>query len=428
MKKQILRWTLIGLLIRFLIMPFSFHGDDIFFIYYSPFKFIEQGKWDPYLFLKEGYPHSQNPYFPPVTFFVISGFLFLFKPFLPNLHNLFSIYESRIFAWGGNTIHYADILMDHQLFRTLFIFKIPYLIFDFGAGWFLYQILKPDKEKSLLSYKLWMLNPFVLHSCYALGQVDIIQTFFVLAAIYCINLNRRYLVMVLLALGILIKLFPILFVPFAILLLGNTFKERLKLSFAIVLPLLVFIMPFYFSSNDAIFRALFFSHGGVSTFRLVFLAIGYLAVLLPFFFIERKNHVNLDLIISSFILALLLLFSLYAVTIRFFVLITPLLIYIALKNRIFWIYNIIFFITLFELRTAGNSQQWGLFAALHPEFFSSLPILDSYLNLIINVKYIHQFMYRLFFVSSLMMVLHILVINKDIFKFPLPLGIKNEKK
>lgn len=428
MKRQILKWTLVGLLIRFSIMPFSFHGHDIFFIYYSPFKFIEQGAWDPYLFLKESYPQIHNRYYPPVLFFIISGFLLLFKPLLPQLNSLFSLFESWNFAWEGNTVHYADILMDYQLFRTLFIFKIPYLIFDFGIGWFLFQILRSDERKSLLSYKLWMLNPFVLHSVYALGQVDIITTFFVMAAIYCISINRCYWTMVLLGLGILTKMFPILLAPFAILLLGNTFKERSKLSLAIIIPLIVILLPFYFSSNNTIFEALFFSHGGISTYRLVFLACSYLTILLPFFFIKRKVHSDLNLVVSSFVLVLLLFYSLYAVRIRFFILITPLLIYIALRNKTFWVYNLLFLTTLFALRTAGNSQQWGLFAALHPEFFTSLPIADSYLNLVINVKYIHQFMYRLFFVSSLAMVVHLLIINRGFFKFPLPIGVKNEKK
>lgn len=418
MKRQILRWTLIGLLLRFLIMPFSFHGHDIFFIYYSPFKFIEEGAWNPYLFLKENYPQVYNPYFPPAVFLIVSGFLLLFKPLLPQLNNLFSVFEYWNFAWEGNTIHYADILMNHQLFRTLFIFKIPYLIFDFGIGWFLFQILKSDERKGLLAYKLWMLNPFVLHSVYALGQVDIITTFFVMAAIYCIYLKRRYLAMVFISFGILAKIFPIILAPVAVLLLGDNLKDKFKLSFVVIFSIVIILMPFYLSAPDALIEALLFSPGDIQLFRQTFFIIGYVAILCLLLLSMRTKSVDFDFIIFSFILVLLLFYSLYTVTIRYFILITPLLVYIALKNKKFWIYLVIFIITLFELRTAGNSQQWGLFAALHPEFFSSLPILDSYLNLLINVKYVHQVMYRLFFISSLLMVMHILVINRERFGFP----------
>lgn len=424
MKKQILRWTLIGLLIRFLIMPFSFHGDDIFFIYYAPFKFIEHGEWNPYLFLKSSFPQVHNPYYPPVIFYIISIFLFLFKSFLPNLDNLFSTYESWVFTQGGNTVNYADILQGYHLFRTLFIFKIPYLIFDFGIGWLLFKILRPDDRKSLSAYKLWMLNPFVLHSCYALGQIDIIPAFFMMAAIYCIYLDRRYWTMVFLTLSALAKMFPIILVPISILLLGDTFREKIKLSLVVIILAGSMIVPFYLHSPDAISDALFFVHGGGDLFRQIFFAIGYLIILCLLFFAKRQGRINLESVISGFILVLLLFYSLYMVTIRFFILITPLLIYIALKNKRFWIYNAIFLITLFELRTGGNSQQWGLFAALQPEFFSSLPIFDSYLNLLINVKLVHQLMYRLFFVSCLTMIVHMVALSRKNLSFSPVIGAK----
>lgn len=417
-KKYILKWTFIGLLIRFLIMPFAFHGNDLLYVYYAPFKFLETGAWDPYLFSRLNFSPEQYGYYPPVTFFIHSMFLFLFKPFLPVLHNLFSVYETWISAWGGNTIHYADILQGHQLFRTLFIFKVPYLIFDFGTGWFLYQLLKADKEKSRFAYKLWMLNPFVLHSCYALGQIDIITTFFTMAVIYSIFKGWRYCACILLALGIMTKIFPILFVPFVVLILATTFGQRLKLSLAIIAPIIAIIAPFYLSSNDAIFRALLFSGSGIQDYRTLLFCAGYLILVLSFFFIRRNQSTNLHLAIIGFISVLLLFYSFYMVTIRYFILITPLLIYLALIEKKFWIYNIIFFITLFELRTAGNTQQWGLFSALDPEFFSSLPILDSYLNLMVNVKSIHQFMYKIFFASSLIMIAHLLIINRKYFKLP----------
>jgi hypothetical protein len=423
MKKQIIRWILIGLLIRFLIMPFSFIGPDIFFVYYPPFKFIEEGIWDPYLFLKESFPQTIDPYYPPVIFFIGSIFLFIFKAFLPQLGNLFASYESWKYLWQGDTVHFSNALFGHQLFRTLFIFKLPYLIFDLGIAWFLFQMLKSDRKKSLLSLKLWMLNPFVLHNCYALGQVDLANAFFVIAAIYGIYLlsesatqqRRRYLPIVLLSLGVLTKIFPIILVPFAILLIGDTFKERLKLSLALVISLSAVIAPFYLHSK-AILEALLFSPSGISSSRRILFMGGYLAILCPFFFIKKKDHIDLDLVVCGFILALLAFYSLYTVTIRYFIVITPLLIYVAVKDKRFWFYNAIFLITLFELRIAGNWEQLTMFSALHPEFFSSLPLTDSFLNLAVNVNYVHQFMYMLFFICSLSMIVHIFVVNRGSFE------------
>lgn len=414
-KRYILRWTLIGLFIRFLIMPFSFHGDDIFYTYYFPYKFIEQGTWNPYLLSKMSFPH--NPYYPPVIFLVIPFFFFLFKPFLPEIHNLFSGYESWAFTGGANTIHYVDTFSNYQLLRTLFIFKLPYLIFDFGIAWLVLKMLKNKEKEKLLFYKVWMLNPFILHSCYALGQVDIIPAFLIMAVVYCIYNNRKYCASILLSFAILTKIFPAVLLPPTILLLGDNFKQRLKLFLLILAMSFLIILPFYLSSPKAILEALFFGGRGGGNPRHIVFAIIYFATICVYLFRIKKESINFDFILTSFIVFLMLFYSFYNVTIRYFIPITSLLVYLALKHKVFWIYNLIFFLTLFELRACSNSQQWGLFAALHPEFFSSLPISDSYLNLILNVKYIHQFMYRIFIISSLIMVMHIFMLNRKIFKF-----------
>lgn len=423
MTKNILRWTFIGLLIRFMIMPFSFHGQDIFWINYLPFKWIYYGIWDPYGFIKETFPQVAYNYYSPVLFFIISIFNFLFKAFLPVAGKLFSVFESWNFSMTGNTIQYASIFFDFQLFRTLFIFKLPYLVFDFAAGWLLFKMLsRPKQEDGLLAYKLWMLNPFILHSCYALGQMDIVSTFFVIASIYFSYLNKRCLAVILLSFGVLTKVLPIILIPFAILIFSDRFKDRFKL-FVIFLMAFIFIqIPFWFSSGNAVFNIFFAGeYLGIPRIRFILFVSTYLTALLFFFFLREKEHADLDTVILTFSAVLLLFYSLYNVTFRYFVLITPLLIYNAVRNKKFWFYNIIFLITLLELRIPGNTLQWGLFSALHPEFFSSLPILDSYLNLAINVLYIHQFMYRVFIISSLAMVIHILVIltKRGVFKFSL---------
>ena len=420
-RKQIIRWTLIGLLLRLLLMPFSFHGSDVLFIYHAPFKFIAYGIWNPYI--KTDLSNS-GLYYAPVIFFTISFFLVIFQQFLPNLANLFSDYAS-FFPGGGNTVHYADVLLRHQLFRTLFIFKIPYLFFDFGAGVLLLKILNVEEKKKLLAYKIWMLNPFILHSCYMLGQVDVIPAFLLMAAIYTVYIKRKYWTMILLSLATMAKLFPVSLTPIAVLLLADTFRERVKLSLVFLASVIAIELPFYLSSINAITELFLARNNNIVLFRSFLSVASYSAILGSLLFVKKEGRMNLDFIILCFTSVLLLLYAFYIVTIRYFVFITPLLIYAAIKNKGFWIYNIIFFITLFLLRTGGNSQQGGLFAALHPEFFSSLPILDSYLNLAINVKIIHQVCFRAFVIASLIVITHIIIINRRLFVFKLNFGKKN---
>jgi hypothetical protein len=316
----------------------------------------------------------------------------------------------------GNTIHFADVLIDYQLFRTLFIFKVPYLIFDFAIGWALIKLLKSDNKKSLLAYKVWMLNPFTLYTCYAAGQVDIIITFFVMMAMYCTFTHRRYFAVMFLALSVLTKTLTVVLIPFAILLLAKDIKEILRLSLTAIITMIVLLLPFYLSSPPTILESLLFSSDKIPLFRQLLFFIGYLGLFLSLFFIKREKERVFDLTLIFFSASLLLFYAFCAVTIRYFVILTPLLIYLATQRKIFWFYNLAFFIALFELRCAGEFGQWALFAAIHPEFFSGLAVTDTFLNLLINVKLVHQWMYRFFVISSLAMALHIYVMQRNIFK------------
>lgn len=403
-----------ALFLRFLIMPFSFHGMDIFWINYFPFKFIKSEISDPYLYINENLPNLKGAYYLPNAFYILVFFQFLFRPFLPKLNELFLSFASWNFTWEGNTMHFADILADHQLFRTLFLFKVPYLICDFVIGLTLYQILKEDRKKAFIALLIWALNPFVLHSIYALGQLDIIIAMFIMLSLLGVKLNRPYFAVFCLSFGAAVKIIPLILIPAVLIILGRSWKEQIKLvifSAAIFLPP---FLPFLLSSKFAVFK-LFGVHGIIAPMRRDIFIIGYLFLLAVLYFLKRQNFDPLRVVTFSFVTILLFFYGTYNVTLRYFVWITPLLIIVAARNKIFWIYNIIFFITLFELRASGNSQQWGLFAAPHPEFFSSLPILDSYFNLIVNVKYIHQLMYKLFVIFSLTMIMHIFIVNRDLF-------------
>lgn len=424
---NIIRLILAALFLRFLIMPFSFHGSDIFSLNYFPFKLIEYKIFDPYLV-----PDQRGIYlpYPPGIFYILASFLFLFKPFLLNLKELFSVFTAWNFTCGANTVNFADILINNQLFRTLFLFKIPYLVSDFVIGFVIFQLLKKDKRKVFTALLMWALNPFVLHSVYALGQFDIIVAMFIMLSLLAITIERPYLAIACLSLGGSIKIIPLLFIPPLVIILGKTLKEKSQLTLVALATFIIPFLPIFFIiSKLTVMNILNLgSNIEIPAFRKGAFFVVYSLFLAILFLFKKKDIDKIQIATLCFVSILLLFYSLFRVNLRYFVWITPLLILLVVENRIFWIYVSIFLITLFELRTAGNSQQWGLFAALHPEFFSSLPIADSYFNLAVNVKYIHQVMYRLFVISSLTMVVHMILVNARLLKFFWPFYIKNEKK
>lgn len=409
-----LLFLLIGILIRILIMPISFHGPDIFYVNYFPFKYIEGKVEDPYLYLKTNFPEIKTTYYPPGILYILAPFHKLFRPLLPKLKELYSVFSLWCFNWEGNTVNFADILIDYQLFRTLFLFKIPYLISDVIIAFIIYKILKENKKALCISFLAWAVNPFALHSVYALGQFDIIVAMFIALSLLAVKAKRLYWAVTCLSLGAGVKIIPLLLLPPAIIILGRSFKEHSKLIFVSFLIFISFFIPLFRTSGLLAFEIFKVSSlaFGIATIKRDIFICAYLAFIIGLFFFRKKEKDKLEACILYFSSVLLLFYAIYDVTLRYFVWVTPLLILLARHRPIFWIYNAIFFITLFELRASGNTQLGGLFAALHPEFFSSLPIPDSYLNLIINVKYIHQLMYRLFILSSLTMVAHMLIAHK----------------
>ncbi|MBI2026680.1 MAG: hypothetical protein HYS98_02575 [Deltaproteobacteria bacterium] len=402
MKYSIFKWLLLGLFLRLLIMPFSFHGHDIFYIYYYPFKFITQNFYDPYAWIALHNPHNQ--YYSPLVLHFFSFFLIIFKPFLPFLENLFQTFEAWNFTWEGNSIHYASVFSDLQLFRTLFLFKMPYLICDLGCGWILTKLFE-DRSKAILAFKCWMLNPFTLHSAFALGQMDIIPTFLILAAFISYKKSWIAATTLLLCAG-LFKIYAILLLPYFAMTHLKTFSDRHKAVLWCLLFCSILYLPFLISSKTIALEALFFGSSRVSSLNTILFISLYVLLLIYLWWKCRTQTPTFESTFLSLIIPLLLFFSLQTVTIRYFIVVTPMLIFLALTYKTFWIYNALFFISLFGMSLGGNTQQWGLFAPLEPRFFSSLPILDSYLTLFMDLKLIHQLLFRVFVITCLIVIAH----------------------
>ncbi len=375
-------------------MPFSFHGHDIFFLYYFPFQ-----SGDPYW-----PPGSINPYYPPMTYYLFSLFLWVLKPILPHLPSLFQTFSEWNFTWEGNTVHYAQLFSSHDLFRTLFVFKIPYLFFDYGSAYFLLKLI-PSENNQKIAFKLWMLNPFVLHSIYALGQMDILISFFILSALAAIQFKRHYWAVSSIVIAALIKTPPAILLPICIVLMGDL-KKKILLSLCAVGLGCMIVLPFFISSGFSFLNAILFSPSDIASYR-IFLFYGFYGIFFLSLFFLKKHSLDIHHWVIIFAIPLLLFFAFYATTIRYLVMISPLLILIAINVRWTWIYIVLMTLSIFYVRSGTNSLQMGLFSALHPTFFGGLPIIDSFLNLFVHVTYLRQFAYKIFFLSTLALIGHL---------------------
>lgn len=379
--RTILKWTLLGLLIRFLIMPFTMHTFDLFFIYYFPFQLIDKGVWDIYRFIPEHFPGFHLIYYGPVAYFLIAFFLFFLKFFLPELGNAFELFEGWFFTSGGGTVHYASFLGESQLFRMLFLFKTPYLIFDFATAFFLVKLAHNQKE-GLFCYRLWMLNPLFLHSVYAIGQLEAIPIFLTVAALYWASVGRSDGAVICLILGGLVKVYPFFLVPIVVFLSSRDFKERMRLFGLALVTLLLILLPFYFSSGgtvmDCIMVKAAVSQVVGGTFRRVFFILAYFFLLLYAHRMAAKRE-NAPILNQLFLLVFLFYALLGLIKFRYFAWLSPFLILAISRDRRLGWFCLILLVLMAEVHLSGNQVQWGLLDPVYPTFFASLPISDSFL-------------------------------------------------
>jgi len=212
-KKKIIFWLTVGIFIRLVFMPFAAHKD--FLASYSRANEISQGE------------RSLFEFDQPLSHLIQVVNLKIFSPLLPQdklplQENYQWPYEARIPKF--DIVH-----------RALFIFKIPYLLFELGAVWVLAKLLKNKKDKLSL-VKFWMVNPLLIFTLYIYGRYDAFCFFTLSLVLLTLKQKKNYLSALLLGVSVLFRMYPLLFVPVFVLLIGDTLKNKTKLLSLAFLP------------------------------------------------------------------------------------------------------------------------------------------------------------------------------------------------
>jgi len=210
-KRRIYQWLLIGLLIRFFFMPIAVHGDllNVYrrgsFIAYQGVRWLE--------------------FFPLLTTYLHAFFLWIFRPLMPHIVSIL-----------GAEGYGVSIIVHSYVFRTLFLFKVPYLLFDLGCAFLLLAILQ-DKRKGLAVFIFWMVNPVVIFATYLWGRYESVAIFFILLSLYYARKSLPVKSLFCLGVSSIIRSYPLILLPFFVIILGKRLRQRLKLAFWGLLPL-----------------------------------------------------------------------------------------------------------------------------------------------------------------------------------------------
>ncbi|MDP3888899.1 MAG: glycosyltransferase 87 family protein, partial [bacterium] len=230
-----------GILLRLVLMPITSHSD-LWDFYFSGHLFAYQGVFNIYDYLANlGNSDLARNYgtnyftYPPLTYFLLGLFAFIFKPFS----------DGGFFSWS--IANYPNVFHNPQVFKALFLTKLPYIFFDLGTAIFLAKLFTKEKEKKI-AFTLWIFNPLAIYTSFMTGQFDIMAVFAVVTALYFVSVKKENLSVISLGLGGALKMFPLLLLPFFIFSLGKNWKSKITLAVLGLLPYFITILPFISSS------------------------------------------------------------------------------------------------------------------------------------------------------------------------------------
>lgn len=185
-------------------MPILFH-PDIKSQYFQA-NYLRQGVFNIYQFIsqnKEKLSYQDTFNYPPLAYYFFGSWNYLTAPLLGQP------YQNWLSDWS------EEGFVSGQVFRTMFILKIPYLLADLLIGLLLIKLLEEKfREKALL---IWFFNPLTLYIIYGLSNFDVIPTALTLLAVFYFRKKNYFVSGLSLGLGIAMKLFPLLFLPFFLL-------------------------------------------------------------------------------------------------------------------------------------------------------------------------------------------------------------------
>jgi hypothetical protein len=181
--KQFLRFLLIALVVRMVIMPFFGHIDVL-----SEARRVNY--WVENNIFINNIPRN-------TTMFIETFSFRIFQFLLPESQSMFHI--SNIANSMASVPHSFEFVSNLTTFRTFFILKIPYLVCDLATATILYNYFS-DKEKGLRSSIMWLFNPVTIFAFYIFGRFESIPIFFIAAALLALKKNKIILAAVLLGL------------------------------------------------------------------------------------------------------------------------------------------------------------------------------------------------------------------------------------
>jgi len=160
-----------------------------------------------------------------LTNIIHSIYLFILKSVFP-----FILGYKEILLNKDSMGSWIQFISSGNIFPTLFLFKLLYLFFDLGCIFLLLRLFYDgDAGKKLKIFKYWMFSPLVIFVLYIFARHDIIGIFVALAALLLAKKKRKYWAILILALAVALRFFPIMILPLLIIYLVQKKRDYIVL-------------------------------------------------------------------------------------------------------------------------------------------------------------------------------------------------------
>ena len=405
------KWLIIGVILRLVLMPITLH-PDLWGHSFVAYFFAYRGIFNPYEYLVNlGQDHPLVTNFgvadifiyPPLTYFTLGIFRVLVMPFTdPNFIPT---------LWNGLGSAYSN----NNLFSHLLFFKLPYLFVDVATGFLLASLFDKQNSKTKI-FTLWMINPVTLYATFMMGQLDILPVFFVILSLCFVKQKKPYASLISLGVGGAYKMFPLLLIIPAALILKRELRQRIKLILAGIAPFVLLSLPYLGSSafrTMVLFtpksQKMLFMQFPVTAAEGIYPFVFILFLIYFWIYYRKISRDNLPFVYLSI---LLLLFSVTHYHPQWFLWVTPLLIWQNVKtNHKYWLLTTtLFAIWLLITLMFEPSLSVGLFGPVCESCRTAIGLSD----ILANFQDINMFksLLRSIFAAASFMLIYLSVINE----------------
>ncbi len=421
--RTLLRWTALGLLLRLLLMPFTLSYDRVALDMF-PVLLSEKSVWDVYSHLRDFYSASIAEqgwfYYSPLTYFTLGAWHPVVRILTPGFDQWMASARDLFAAGGAHMQHYAQAAGDAPLLRAIWLLKLPLLAADLGIGLLILH-LAGGPPGALRAFKLWMLNPATLYATYIYGQFEIVDAFFLMAALLAARRSRPHVALLLLGIGASFKTLPLLvLLPQGALLLASDWRGRLRLFLLGLLPYALLTVPLVVSSNGYLLVGLLDQPGRVgpqsaSRLGLVLTPLFVLAfglLLLDALLRRRSAAAGAAVLARHWTLTLVLLFGALFIEFHHFTWLSPLLVLLAGQIPLLVPLYLAQVLALVPWTFSPGWNWWSLLAPLGPDFFPALPTPEALLSHLFPWGYLARAGWYLWVILSLAIAL---ILARDLF-------------